>query len=822
MAINRIKISRAAEKLVRQGRVDAAITEYKRLLDDSPEDLATLNKVGDLYRQSGQIHRALPCFQKIAEHYRDRGFAQKAIAMFKKIAKLDPDNLDVLEQLVALYTEQGLVREALRNLRHAARIAGENEEPERALEFEYRALELSPDDCDGQRSLAQRLRDAGETERSIAGFLRAADGYAAAEKVDTAVECCHEALAVAPLDPTPAECLCRLLLDRDQSERAVKEVEALLEADPNTPHLLVLLGEALLRCGEVDRAEEAIERVSGTAAAEGNIDFQLARASIHVARREMEPALEAFNRVIPLLIESSRFECAARLLTDALDVEPGNGAVLRLLLSVSRAAPSDRPLDRAWKTLRRDLPGTDMEDQLRSVPGTAGKEHRASIEDETGNGPASPAGSPAANVPVTRPAVDPPAPVMENPEADDEDVDEGFISEHMTEADVFVKYRLLPKAVAHLKRIIERYPSTVVAHQRLMALYAELGEPQEASYHAAALARVHQRRGNLDEARAVLRTAGRKDPRNESLKQMRVALTKGQALPAYVPGTRATPAPPAPPSAGELPAADRTEETGEPAEPVLAAVTDEEVVDLLAGDLPAATDTVPAGAATVSVNLPSGEDTAAGMARPAGADSVATEAPAADPPAEADSGGFFDLAGAIEEDLARDELEASLTSGSVDDTHRDESPAQGIQRAIQAQVGDEDHQTHYQLGIAFKEMGMLDEAIGEFQQAARDPDNFAACCSMLGLCFRDKGMPKIAESWYRRGLDSVGADTGGEQRLGLIYDLAELSLSTGDLERAEEGYTEVYASNANYREVASRLREVQAQATGSSAERPSP
>ena len=72
-------------------------------------------------------------------------------------------------------------------------------------------------------------------------------------------------------------------------------------------------------------------------------------------------------------------------------------------------------------------------------------------------------------------------------------------------------------------------------------------------------------------------------------------------------------------------------------------------------------------------------------------------------------------------------------------------PISGIRSAIESQVASEDHQTHYQLGIGFKEMGMLDEAIGEFQMASRDRDSFVACSSMLGLCFREKGMPQIAD-----------------------------------------------------------------------------
>jgi hypothetical protein len=70
-------------------------------------------------------------------------------------------------------------------------------------------------------------------------------------------------------------------------------------------------------------------------------------------------------------------------------------------------------------------------------------------------------------------------------------------------------------------------------------------------------------------------------------------------------------------------------------------------------------------------------------------------------------------------------------------------------------------------------------------------------------------MPQIAERWYARGLKQGAAGPlDGEERLGLLYDLGELYLATGQDGKAQECFLEVYAANAGYREVAARLREV--------------
>src|SRR6202011_547781 len=77
---------------------------------------------------------------------------------------------------------------------------------------------------------------------------------------------------------------------------------------------------------------------------------------------------------------------------------------------------------------------------------------------------------------------------------------------------------------------------------------------------------------------------------------------------------------------------------------------------------------------------------------------------------------------------------------------------------------DEDLETHYNLGTAYREMGLLDEAIGEFQKVAQavqagKPFRYAMNCSiLLAVTFLDKGEPKIASLWYQRALGVPGLD----------------------------------------------------------------
>jgi pilus assembly protein FimV len=145
-------------------------------------------------------------------------------------------------------------------------------------------------------------------------------------------------------------------------------------------------------------------------------------------------------------------------------------------------------------------------------------------------------------------------------------------------------------------------------------------------------------------------------------------------------------------------------------------------------------------------------------------------------------------------------------------------PLKEVFEEFRAELGemgaeDEDLETHYNLGIAFREMGLLEEAIGEFQKVAKANDRGKAfryamqCSTLLGLAFMEKGQPDIAAIWYERALTTPGLDS--ESKLALRYDLGVAQETAGDLEAALKSFSQVYAINIDYRDVAERIASLQ-------------
>jgi tetratricopeptide (TPR) repeat protein len=190
-------------------------------------------------------------------------------------------------------------------------------------------------------------------------------------------------------------------------------------------------------------------------------------------------------------------------------------------------------------------------------------------------------------------------------------------------------------------------------------------------------------------------------------------------------------------------------------------------------------------------------------------DDSASRQPAAPRPSPSDffdeENDFFDLAGELEQELSQEDV-FQADELLMPSEQSLEEIVEGFKKGVAEHLSPTDYETHFNLGIAYREMGLLDEAIGEFQLAAKSPAHLVSCCSMLGICFLDKGLPALAVKWYRRGLEAPGINE--EDTLGLLYDLGCAYLTQGETESAYRTFVELYGVNSNYRDVVARLEEL--------------
>ncbi|HWR71987.1 MAG TPA: tetratricopeptide repeat protein, partial [Nitrospirota bacterium] len=170
---------------------------------------------------------------------------------------------------------------------------------------------------------------------------------------------------------------------------------------------------------------------------------------------------------------------------------------------------------------------------------------------------------------------------------------------------------------------------------------------------------------------------------------------------------------------------------------------------------------------------------------------------------------FFDLAAELKEELgsiASPEQAAGQTEEqSLDDIFED------FKRGVEQQESKQDVNTHYNLGIAYKEMGLLDDAIAEFMLTTEGEQRFVESKYMLGLCYLEQGEYYKAIAEIHNALNyAISFGVSDEERITMFYDLGLAYQGVGNTEEAINQFQMVMQLNPQYRDAAVKLHELRA------------
>ncbi len=975
MAIQRDKVIANAEKLVAKGKIEPAIKEYERLLEDNPNDVNTLNRIGDLWVRINRTDEAVKTFGRIADHYAKDGFFLKAIAIYKKINKLDPSKLEVYSKLADLYAKQGLAMEAKSQYQVLADYYIKHGEPGNALVVYKKISELDPNAINVHVKLADLHSQAGQTAEALKEYDRVGRMLLKRGMLEEAVQVFKKALKIDAKNVDLVESLVSALTEAKDFNNAQHIVETALETNKNNPRLLAMWARALMGKGDLNSARTALEQ--GMAADPNAPAILEALAELYLKQNNVDKASQLLGHLVDAAAGRGERATAVELLNRILRVDPGHVPTLERMVNVYTRLNEETNILASMNTLaeahiakgRHEQAAEVLEKLIQREPQNA--QHRNKLKfvrSQMGGGTPPPRGKAEAPPPIME--VEEPMPDIASLEEEPAisfdlssspaselnlgefggaaaappthlaaavdqvpiEVEEGgedldFITEHLTEAEVFAKYGLAEKATEHLRAIIQRAPKHLAAHDKLVHILLDEGDAAAAQGAAAQYVALLQETGDTQAIDAL---------KNEFL-------SRGQSLgaapaAARPPSTLERPTPPAaapaaeeefsldlesqPPQAveietpleegisieEELPVAEESpaaveepelsldlsepeisisseagtteepffgvEALAEPeVEPATLSTEDLEEVDLfikqemftearekldtLEAQFPgnpdlakrkkrldtaiAAAEAIASAQKTAPKRVPAPKAAPPKPAppKPAAAPRLEIESdllsaipdddefpaappppppapPAAPPPpptaaaaaqeenlfAEEDS--FFDLAAELESEMVEEtgeQISLSEEEQSLEEIFKE------FKKGVEQQLDSEDYDTHYNLGIAYKEMGLIDEAIGEFQLASKDPKRAVECASMLGLCFLEKGMPQLAIKWYRKGLEMPAIRE--EEHIGLLYDLGSAYVEVGDSDNAQKAFMEVYGINTNYRDVVSRIKQLE-------------
>lgn len=263
MPLDRETTLKQAERLLRQGKLEGAIAEYVRLVEDHPRDWGAVNALGDLYLRAGDVDRAVAQFTKAADHHFAEGYLPKAAALYKKSLKSRKDDDHTLLRLAEISARHGLMADARSYLRTLGRFREERGDSRGAAECVITLASLDEADDRAKMAGARAAQSIGEAAMAKALLIEAAGALAAAGRGDEATEALAEAAA---LDPADASLRCRLAREYLASGQRDRALEFLTrETAGEDPELLFALGQRDLAAGHDADARAAFTRLMSIA-----------------------------------------------------------------------------------------------------------------------------------------------------------------------------------------------------------------------------------------------------------------------------------------------------------------------------------------------------------------------------------------------------------------------------------------------------------------------------------------------------------------------------------------------------------------------------
>jgi tetratricopeptide (TPR) repeat protein len=834
MAYNKIKHIEAAQKFLSQGKLASAIAEYEAILKVEPNDQVTLMTVGDLNVRAGNTSRALEHFEKLAQSFLADGFVTKAIAIYKKIAKLAPEATTPLEKLAELYVQQGVMNEARSLYLQLAETHLRTARQEKAVEVLRLLLDLEPENLRVQLRLAELYSSIGQKAEAAHAYLNCAHRMFDHSQFAEALRYVEQAIKTDPKNTRASTLKARLLAATGKLEEAIPLLESLPDVAAGGDTTQLLLGFYL----QAQRADAAVGLArkafsgGGRYAVVYDLGVQLLDAG------DAEKAFELLSEVRPAMMEAREFDKLSQVLATLAERLSGRLEPIEWLVEVHRqagdsfrlpealdqlaeAAAAAGQLDRARQVfeelLQKDPENENVRRKLNQVRARLGLETVAEAPPKPK--PVAPEAAVAAAAPVEE-------------EGLDEDT-QRFVSQTMTDVDLFSSYGMTQKAIDLLESAVQRVPSHTGMLEKLLDMHLGAGNERRTSELAAQLEKIFTGRGDAARVEHFSELRRRFD-RAARLTE------EAPAAPAAAPEFSLAPAVPAASQPAPEPAEEAVHEvdlsaewaslsqiTAEPAPaeapPAPPAEAPAEEVELSLEEVPAAPvveaapEAAPAAEAGEEYEL---ELTPAAPTPPA--------APPAEAPAAKTTDSFLSELAAEVDGLELGPVTPAAAGEAVPVAARGAKPSEESVEQLKdvfdefrselGQMGEEegeDLETHYNLGIAYREMGLVEEAIGEFQKVAQAvqkgrPFRYAMqCCTLLGLSFMDKGQPSVAVVWYQRALETPNLDQ--ESVLALRYDLGVAQEMAGDPKAALNSFTQVYAMNIDYRDVAERIATLQKQ-----------
>ncbi len=722
--IDKSVITKAAQKFTAKGQIDKAITEWEKVLKESP-DGNVYNAIGDLYLKKKAKRDAVEAFIKAAGIFREDGFYLKAMALYKKILNIVPSEVEALVSLAELNAEKGLVGNANENFLAAAKIYIRNGATERALELYEKILKFTPFNINLKVKIAELYLKIGLKNEAIKEYLVVASDYLEKGEHEKAQEFYLKVIGFDSQNISALIGLSKVAEETNDIKQAYKYLNEAKSFAPDDTNVLFNSSKLAIKTNDIEGAKQALAKLIEIDPSNNRNKNLL--GSIYLKEGLVEKAWEEIYPYVDEVLHTERWNEALELLNkfkefDSLEVKrrliaiykgKGNKDAamneLRALVSIYDSKGLFQDSLQTYKELLELNPSDKaVQNRIKELEKSLGVELFAPSE-------------------VT--------------------FEEKPVDEILSEVDVYVRHKKLDEAIGLLEKLKGREPDNIEIHTRLKDFYINTGDKEKAVEECLSAAELYEKKGNLEAKNNIIAEATHLNPDDPRLAVVSMPSVEAEEAEA-------------PPEEGVIPSVEKVAESFEE--------------KLAEADFYAQQGLKDEAIKLYEELLETSPDNKEIMKK------LQAFKPAEKP----------------EEAPVEAGAQTPIDSDLKEIFHE-------FKKGIDKELGEEDYETRYNLGIAYKEMGLLEDAIREFQVAAKDPKRTLQSSSMLALCYMDKRLYHLAIEEFKKVIDLMGPTDHGY--LEAKCDLADACVKNKEHDTALKLYKEIQAQNSSFKDIARKV-----------------
>ncbi len=761
MSFDKNKAMRNAERFLSQGKIRGAINEYQRVVENDPKDYSTLNILGDLYAKNRDQQEAVGCFTRVAEYYNTQGFSHKAIAIYNKISRIEPGSIEVSAKLAELYQSKGSVAEARIHYTTLAEHYQKKGQKIEALAIWKQIAELDPNNTEIYLRIAETCWQEEQLEEAARAFTEAGLRFIKQLKFESALTSFARALEIKKDDLRALKGLVKSQIGLGCADEAAAKLEEVLVVQPHNRDVLYLLVDCYLDMENPPQAERAIIKLIEQEPANYPKFLDLVR--LYLKGGDLNAATRILSISSEHLLIGGQSEEFLGWTNEILARNPEQIEALRLLVRFHGwqrdEAALKQSLERLAETARFNNAAEDEHYALSQLVMIAPQvtenvqrlQELNSIHHFESDAPV----EPVTEVPQFQNFSD-----LEHTTADGHN---GYTAEY--------DFADVQSSLDYQTHEQNEQPENITDFEFYKGAVQQTSAANEfETYNSGVFTPVASQLSHGDALKLQKEIdsiefyieQGYRDLATKALEEL------------------------------ESEFGARTEISGLRAR--LGVALPPAIVEIKPESL----------TVTENVYVPERTEHVENVYAPEKTGVVENlYSPVTEPVIETNYYPIQPLTANASESENRYDMRNDLKSEF--DTEEKETPVDA----------DDQYETHYHLATAYKEMGLMENAIREFQDAINLVEindgtrRFFQCANLLGHCFMEKQMPKAAVKWYNRSLEV--ADLSDEEKHAIYYELGNAFEVAGEQKTSAGYFEQLYAENVDYRDVGDRLEYAQSQ-----------